>query len=127
MASVNDSSTSRLRAWLFLVRLSWTRQARARQMVWIALALLAFAVIVVALNTASGRWGMAGWRVGRGGPTLQEYLVSSDAALRSLPSANPATAIGMAMDASAGAIVQHSAFMVFTRGFVFLIFFSFLV
>src|SRR5262245_50831163 len=56
------TSPSRLRAWCFLVLLSWQRQARVRQMVWIALALLAFSVAWVGVTTLMGRWGMNHWR-----------------------------------------------------------------
>lgn len=122
------TTTSPIRAWLYLVRLSWKRQAHAHQMVWIALGLLALSTAIVALNTAAGRWGMSHWRFfGRSGPTLQEYLSNSDVIWRAIPYPTPATSLGMAMDASVGAIVENSAFMVFTRGFVFLLFFSFLV
>lgn len=51
-----------VRAWLYLVWLCFQRQARARQMVWIALALLGFTAVLVALNAAGGRWGMKHWR-----------------------------------------------------------------
>jgi ABC-type transport system involved in multi-copper enzyme maturation permease subunit len=57
-----DPSTSTVRAWWALVWLSWRRQAKARQMVWIALGLMVFAVTLVAINTAAGRWGMHHWR-----------------------------------------------------------------
>jgi ABC-2 type transport system permease protein len=45
-------------AWLALLRHCLQRQARARQMVWIALGLLAFTAVLVAVNTAAGNWGM---------------------------------------------------------------------
>src|SRR6476469_8689628 len=67
--------TSVLRAWLYLVLLSWQRQARARQMVWIALGLLAVTTVSVGINTALDRWGMGHWRKPRGvGPTYQQWL-----------------------------------------------------
>jgi hypothetical protein len=46
----------------YLVGLSFRRQARARQMVWIALGLLAFTAIVIGINTVAGRWNMGHWR-----------------------------------------------------------------
>jgi ABC-type transport system involved in multi-copper enzyme maturation permease subunit len=46
----------------FLIWLSFQRQARARQMVWIALGLLAFMTAVIGINTVAGRWGMGHWR-----------------------------------------------------------------
>src|SRR6516225_7547886 len=54
---------SSTRAWFYLVWLSWLRQARARQMVWIALTLLALATGLVGFNTALGRWGAHYYRV----------------------------------------------------------------
>ena len=72
---------SSFRAWWGLVILSFQRQARARQMVWIALALLLIAVMQVALARASDRWGMTHWRMPRGvGPTYQEWLLKTQAA-----------------------------------------------
>ena len=51
-----ETPTSPLRAWLTLVRLSVRRQARMRQMVWIAVGLMALTVLFVGLNTYFGRW-----------------------------------------------------------------------
>jgi ABC-2 type transport system permease protein len=51
-----DEAASPWRAWCSLVLLSWQRQARAHLMVWISLALLALALLVVLLNTAAGHW-----------------------------------------------------------------------
>src|SRR5205807_5381943 len=85
---------SALRAWLYLVWLSWQRQARARQMVWIALGLLVFSTVVVALNTAGGRWGMSQWRFfGRGGPTYGEWLARSEVVAQALPYPTPARSL----------------------------------
>jgi ABC-2 type transport system permease protein len=63
-AYVEETSSaqySALRAWLYLVRLCIQRQARLRQMVGIALALLLLMATMVTLNTFAGRWGMAKW------------------------------------------------------------------
>src|SRR5262245_47067328 len=133
VSSISEPLTSALpkpspwRAWRFLVWISWQRQARARQMVWIALALLALSTAIVALNTAAGRWGMHQWRfLGRSGPTWENTLVMMDAAGRITgPSAH--SSIVMAITAANSAIVQASEFYGFTRGFLFLLFFSFLV
>jgi ABC-type transport system involved in multi-copper enzyme maturation permease subunit len=51
-----------LRAWLYLIGLSLRRQARARQMVWIAVGLLAFAAAFVAVGSALHFWDMHTWR-----------------------------------------------------------------
>jgi ABC-2 type transport system permease protein len=52
---------SAFRAWLFLIWLSIARQARIRQMVGIALALLLLMATAVTLITLAGRWGMDKW------------------------------------------------------------------
>jgi ABC-type transport system involved in multi-copper enzyme maturation permease subunit len=51
-----NAAPSLVRAWFFLVWLSIQRQARMRQMIWIALALLGFTVTFVALFTAGNGW-----------------------------------------------------------------------
>jgi len=68
-------TVSRTRAWCYLVWLSFRRQARVRQMVAIALGLMAIAVVLTAVNTAAGRWGMQHrrWPPGQG-PTYEEWL-----------------------------------------------------
>jgi ABC-2 type transport system permease protein len=67
-ARVNPSA---FRAWCYLVWLTFQRQARARLMVWIALGLLVFLGVVVALETRAGRFGMGHWRSPfRAGPTF---------------------------------------------------------
>ena len=64
-SSILDSPSSILhprcyswRAWVYLVWLCFQRQAQARQMVWIALALLGFSATVVVLVTAANGWDM---------------------------------------------------------------------
>src|SRR5205085_2223516 len=65
------------RAWLALVVLSLRRQANARQMVWIALGLLAIATAITAVQTARGEWGMAHWRWPRPRPVQQKNVKGS--------------------------------------------------
>ena len=64
--SPGQEQPSAWRAWCYLVYLSWQRQARARQMVWIALTLLVFSVTLVGFISAMGRYNMARWRTPRG-------------------------------------------------------------
>src|SRR5262245_43303635 len=52
-----DSESSVWRAWLALISVSFRRQARARQMLWVAVGLLLIAVAMVAIRTAQGGWG----------------------------------------------------------------------
>jgi ABC-type transport system involved in multi-copper enzyme maturation permease subunit len=56
--AVEASPPSILRAWLYLVGLSIARQARMREMVWIALGLLGFSVTLVAIYTATNGWNL---------------------------------------------------------------------
>src|SRR6516165_2111264 len=82
LVTLSPCHASPWRAWCYLVLLSWQRQARIRQMVWIALALLGFSVILIGLNTLAGRWGMGhrrgprqpgqSWQEWRQLPTYQE-------------------------------------------------------
>lgn len=125
---VNQGSLSPLRGWCYLVWLSWQRQARARQMVWIALGLLAFAVALVAINTMAGRWSMQRWRFPyRQGPTLAEWT----AEIQMITSVGDASAGGQGLQAALAAavrgIVHESGFLVFSRYVVFSIFLSFLL
>ena len=119
---------SAFRAWLSLVWLSWQRQARARQMVWIALGLLVLALVLVGLNTANHRWGMMNWRYPyRQGPTFREWHEQEQAVYLGFPHAPPTQAILSAVHTAKGAILRQSDFMVFSKGFVFMLFLSFLL
>src|SRR5437764_6599677 len=52
---------SSMRAWLFLIRLSILRQARMREMAFIALALLTLAVALVWIFSRADAWNMNNW------------------------------------------------------------------
>lgn len=69
---------SPLRAWVALVGLSLRRQARARQMVWVALALLIIAAGLVALRTARTGWS-SGVRAYRISPRTGEFVTRQSA------------------------------------------------
>lgn len=115
------------RAWLSLIWLSWQRQARARQMVWIALGLLVLTAAIVAINTAAGRWSYGHWKLqGRQHLNFQDYIITSEV-IYGMFAPSPWSTIGTAINAANSAILAESDFLVFTRGFVFLLFFSFLV
>jgi hypothetical protein len=116
------------RAWCYLVILSWQRQARARQMVWIAIGLLAFATALVSINTAANRWGMHQRRFpGRQGPTIEQWVDRSEVAAL-IGHRNPGgQAIANAVMGSTRAVLDQSAFLVFSREAIFSIFLSFLL
>lgn len=83
---------SPFRAWLALVTLSWRRQARSRQMVWVALVLLAVALAMVVLQTQAGRWGMHHWRRPGRGPNYVQWGYMVQAATCPFPNAACQTA-----------------------------------
>ncbi len=121
-------SLSPTRAWCYLVWLSWQRQARARQMVWIAAGLLVFTVLLVAIFTAAGTWSMRHHRWPyRQGLT---YVHWADE-IQVLMSVRDASAGGQGLQAALAAsvrgIIDQSGFMVYSRWIVFSIFLSFLL
>jgi ABC-type transport system involved in multi-copper enzyme maturation permease subunit len=115
---------SPLRAWLYLVSLCLQRQARARQMVWVALALLGLTATVIELNTLADRWGMARWRMPRGyGLTYAQWLELTTV----LPFAPPAASFQAAYAAASRVLLDRSGFFVFSNWIVFSVFLSFLL
>jgi ABC-type transport system involved in multi-copper enzyme maturation permease subunit len=116
---------SPLRAWLYLIRLSWQRQARARQMVWIALGLLAFAAAFVAINTAAGRWDMRNWR--RDGVTIGQWADQVQVLLYALPRTGGGGPVEHAALAGVQLFLDQSAFVVFAQGMVLTLFLGYLL
>src|SRR5262245_33909470 len=103
----SNTQPTLLRAWLALVALSLRRQARARQMVWIALALMGFAVALVAVNTAAGRWGMHHWRYPRRvGPTYLQWVDRAQLAYGAFHRQPGAHAVQLAVLGSCRAILD---------------------
>jgi hypothetical protein len=122
------AAPSLARAWLYLVWLSWLRQARLRQMVAIALILLAFAVALVAINTGLGAWTMRGWRWPyRQGPTYAAWADQGQVLVGVLARSPAGPAAPASFFGSCRAILDQSGFMVFSRFVVFSIFLSFLL
>src|SRR3954447_23629914 len=92
-AADTPAEPSAWRAWCYLVRLSFQRQARAHLMVWIALGLLGLTMIIVGANTQAGRWSMVNWSHPRGkGPTYKKH-VENLATVGSLPWGAPEASI----------------------------------
>jgi ABC-type transport system involved in multi-copper enzyme maturation permease subunit len=147
MTTLKESVTpSPLRAWCYLVWLSFQRQARAHLMVWISLGLLGLTLLIVLVNThatateeeiaaklytvpkTANRWTMAHWRFPRGkGPNYREFV---EAVMRTghLPW-QPAEAAGQQMTAMGiwTAVHEGSGFFVFSHFIVFLVFTTFLL
>ncbi len=118
---------SPFRAWLYLVGLSCQRQARSRQMVWIALILLGLATAFIAVNTAAGRWGMDHWRSPQGyGLTYRSWWLAEWWSTRRIPGQMPSAGPD-AILAAWQAALDRSGFFVFSDWIVFRTFLSFLL
>jgi ABC-2 type transport system permease protein len=112
--------TSLWSAWCYLVLLSWRRQARARQMVWIALGLLAFTTAMTAVATAGDLWHRPRFRL----LTAEDQMM-----LGALAPGSPSQSLA---DAAYGAarvavMTDASAAQVFARWVVAAIFLGFLL
>jgi len=131
---------SALRAWLALVWLSLQRQARARQMVWIALALLAFAVAFVAIQTEQRGWGMHDWHSPRrDGPLLSTWVAETQVVAGLVHTSPGAHALQHAVLGSVNVIISPglkddegkpfvaTGFMLFSQAVVFSLFLTFLL
>jgi hypothetical protein len=142
-----------VRAWLALVWLSFWRQARSRQMVWIALGLLAFSVALVAIHTSARGWGKGHWRAPRRvvthlpnglrhekpGPTYLEWVGATQAASALAHRTAGAQAVQHAVVGAClviltkdgtdtqGRVLAVSGFQVFSRSIVFSLFLTFLL
>jgi ABC-2 type transport system permease protein len=126
------------RAWWFLVRLSFMRQARAHLMVWVALGLLALTVFIVAISTRMNVYNRAferwpeGVRIhtkdGRDLPPAfhAQHWQLLTAAAGMAPQPTHAV-IDMATAAYRTAVYEGSQFYVFTRWVVFEILATFLL
>jgi ABC-2 type transport system permease protein len=119
---------SRTRAWCYLVWLSWQRQARASQMVGIAVGLLVFAVLLVAIFTAMGAWSMHQWRWPyRRGPTFLQWADEVQLLMSLSDSSAGGQGLQAAIAASLRGIVETAGFAIFSHWGVFLLFLSFLL
>ncbi len=131
MTTVSDPAPTATgwRAWWYLVGLSFWRQARLRQMVWVALGLLVFAAAFVAINTARDRWNIRTWRIGRGQPALGVWTDSLEAILYAIPRAAPIGPADPGVVAAFQQILLHTPwpFIVYTQGIVMGLFLGFLL
>lgn len=130
----SEGAPSLIRAWLYLVWLSWQRLARARQMVWMALGLLAVTLVMVAVTTAQGRWGMHHWRVKGRGPSFAQWAVQvqtltavANSPASALALQPGALAFQAAVLGACRSFLQESGFYVFAHWIVFNAFLGFLL
>jgi ABC-type transport system involved in multi-copper enzyme maturation permease subunit len=116
------------RAWWFLVRLSFLRQARAHLMVWVALGLLGLTLFLVALSTRMGVYNRAfeRWPEERG--RFHVHHLNDLTAITSLEWQPPASNVwAMSLGAYRTALYDGSSFYVFSRWVVFEIVATFLL
>lgn len=121
-------TSSRTRAWCYLVWLSWQRQARTSQMVWIAIGLLLFVAALEAIFTSMDAWSMRHWRWPyRRGPTILQWADE----IQILTSVRDTSAGGQGVQAAVAAAVRSfiysSGFGIFTHWGVFILFLSFML
>jgi ABC-2 type transport system permease protein len=106
-------------------------------MVWIAVGLLAFSAVFIAINTAGGRWDMHRWRWFPPAPkdypatvTAQRYGETADnlqVLLLAVPRGPGLSTIEHGFSGAVQLILDESPFMVFTNGFVLTLFLPFLL
>ncbi len=139
--AIPPEQPSAWRAWWALVRLSLARQARARQMVVLAVGLAVLTTLIVGYLAALGRFGMSHWRHPRGaGPTFPAVADQAQL-LTSVATHADAGGLGVSM-AVVGAFrvlvtagvrdgrgepVAGAGFYIFSRGVVFLVVLTFLL
>jgi ABC-type transport system involved in multi-copper enzyme maturation permease subunit len=98
-----------------------------RQMVWIALSLLVFAAVFVAIQTTLGRWDMHNWRWPfRSGPTYTKLFEQTEAIARGLPGTSRG-GIDLAIVTAAQTALDQSPFRIFTAGMLVAVYLSFLL
>jgi ABC-2 type transport system permease protein len=116
------------RAWWFLVRLSFMRQARAHLMVWVALGLLGLTVFIVAISTRMGVYNRAFERFPEERGRFYVHHLHELAEASALAWQPPASTV---RDAALGAfrvsVYEGSSFYVFTRWVVFEVVATFLL
>ncbi|MFL5340488.1 MAG: ABC transporter permease [Gemmataceae bacterium] len=150
ITDIRSPSLSPLRAWGELVLLSVRRQARMRQMVWIALALLSLVVLAVGMVTYFETWELTNRRArlpfvrptstksapqqqptGPPPPTPRyrplTYMQTVEATNATLMRMGATDAVGSAIMAGVRAALPKTAFVIFSRWVVFAIFQSFLM
>ena len=124
-----------LRAWCYLVWLCIVRLARVRQMIGIAVALLALMATIIGLTTLAGRSGMEKWQWRWPPPpgpplmrlTFEETVRGMEVLPHVLPEPPAAAALQQAIASACEISLQRSRFYLFSNWFVFSIFLGFLL
>jgi ABC-2 type transport system permease protein len=120
MSTTQETPPSLWRAWCYLVLLSWRRQMRARQMVWIALGLLAFTTAMTAVASAADLFHR---------PRYRQLTGDTQAMIDALRPASPVQSLSDAYLGAARAVVasDRSAEQLFARYVAVAVFLGFLL
>jgi ABC-2 type transport system permease protein len=131
----SPSPGHRLRAWCYLVWLCVLRLARLRQMVGIALGLVAIVASVVGLTSYAGRGGMEKWQWRWPSPphpaiqrlTFEQTVRGMELLPRAVPGPAPAAALQDAIAGASEIALKGSRFYLLSTWLVFSIFLGFLL
>jgi len=101
-------------------------------MVWIALGLLVFASGFVAVQTAAARWNLGNrrWNTmgpNRDGPTYKKWADDVQSLLLAVPHPAQMPGLDHGLLAATQAVLDRSAFVVFTKGMILILFLGFLL
>ena len=127
IATEAPAKPATMRAWCYLVWLSFQRQARARLLVFISLGLLGLVCLLVAINTNAGRWSMTYWRTPRGGPTYEQHLFHLELAGHLPWDASTQAVHQAAWSASRAVLDEGSGFFVYSNWVIFSLYATFLL
>jgi len=129
MTAASPAEASPIRAWFYLIGLSLRRQARARQMVWIALGLLVAAAALVSVITHGFGWTYRrnNFRTIGGRQTVGDWVDQTQAVLLALPRTAPGGSPDLAVLAAVGAYLDRMAFLIFCNFLVLGLFLAFLL
>jgi hypothetical protein len=130
--------SSLLRAWCYLVWLCFMRLARLRQMVVIALGLLALTATIIGLTTLAGHSGMEQWHWRWQPPphvphqpvmrmTFEQTAHAMMLLSRAVPAPLPAAALQDAVAGASEFALKESRFYLFSSWLVFSLFLGFLL
>jgi len=98
-----------------------------RQMVWIAVGLMALTVVFVGLHTYFGRWSLTDRRARPTYVSYHHYLLEMTRHEGAIGHSAPASGMHWAVIGAVSVALDHSGFLIFSRWVVFAIFQSFLL
>lgn len=126
-ASPTPSPPSAVRAWFYLIWLSFQRQARARLMVWIALGLVTCTCVITGLVAQQVPWGMSYWWKQPRDTWMDDTHIAAGVATQPETQSMTHMVFGVARAIHWLEVRKETSVLVFTRTMVFGLFLSFLL